>query len=63
METLEIIIAGIVAIAVAGGAIFTYKKSKSKKVNIKNVTIHGNGKVVAGDDNSTHISDNTINPT
>ena len=63
METLEIIIAGIVAIEVAGGAIFTYKKSKSKKVNIKNVTIHGSGKVVAGDDNSTHISDNTINPT
>lgn len=63
METLEIIIAGIVGIAVTGGAIFTYKKSKSKKVNIKNVTIHGSGKVVAGDDNSTHISDNTINPT
>jgi|GEM_PF-2691889 len=63
METLEIIIGGIVAITVTGGAIFTYKKSKSKKVNIKNVTIHGSGKVVAGDDNSTHSSDNTINPT
>ncbi len=63
METLEIIIGGIVAIAATGGSIFTYKKSKSKKVNIKNVTIHGSGKFVAGDDNSTHISDNTINPT
>ena len=63
METLEIIIAGIVTIAVTGGAIFTYKKNKSKKVNIKNVTIHGRGKVAAGDDNSTHISDNSINPT
>ncbi|WP_455586916.1 hypothetical protein [Bacteroides sp.] len=63
METLEIIIAGVVAIAIAGGAIFTYKKSKSKKVNIKNVKIHGSGKVIAGDDNSTHISDNRTNPT
>lgn len=63
METLEIIIAGIVTIAIAGGAIFTYQKNKSKKVNIKNVTIHGNGKVVAGDDNSSHVSDNTVNPT
>lgn len=30
METLEIIIAGIVAIAVAGGAIFTYKKARAR---------------------------------
>ena len=32
METLEIIIAGIVAIAVAGGAIFTYKKSSNHRL-------------------------------
>lgn len=63
MGTLEIIIGGIVLIAVGGGAIFTYKKNKSKNVNIKNVIIHGSGKVVARDDNSTHVSDNTINPT
>lgn len=31
METLEIIIAGIVAIAVAGGAIFTYKKKQEQE--------------------------------
>ncbi len=63
METLEIIIASILAIAFGGGAIFSYKKNKSRKVNINNVTIHGSGKIIGGDDNSIHISDHTKNPT
>ena len=56
METLKLVIAGIILIATAGGSIFAYKKSRSNKSSIKNITINGDGKVVGGNDNSTNIN-------
>lgn len=62
MDALQIIITGIIAIAIAGGAVFAYKKNRSNKSNQKNITIHGNGKVVGGDDNSINGDNNTMTP-
>lgn len=55
METLKLVIGSILIIATAGGSIFAYKKSRSNKSSIKNITINGGGKVVGGDDNSSNI--------
>ncbi|MBS5978896.1 MAG: hypothetical protein KIB51_04050 [Dysgonomonas mossii] len=55
METFELIIGGIILIAMAGGSVFAYKKTRSNKSSNKNITIQGNGKVVGGDDNSINI--------
>ncbi|NDV84802.1 hypothetical protein [Bacteroides sp. 51] len=61
MNLVEIIITGIVAIGVAGGAIFAYSRKRSNKSNIKNVTITGNGKIIGGDDNSIQGNNNSVN--
>lgn len=55
METFELIIGGIILIATAGGSVFAYKKTRTNKSSNKNITIHGNGKIVGGDDNSINI--------
>lgn len=61
METVGVIIGAIVAIAGIGG-FFAYNRNRTNKTTQKNITIHGDGKVVGGDDNSISGSDNTVNP-
>lgn len=56
METFELIVGGVIFIAVAGGAVFAYKKTYNKKTSIKGNTIGGSGKIVGGDDNSININ-------
>lgn len=57
MEVFELIIGGIIIIALAGGSVFAYKKTRSNKSSNKNITIRGNGKIVGGDDNSMNINE------
>jgi glucose uptake protein GlcU len=57
-ENTSKIILGVIALltVIAGGAIYSVKKSKNRRTNTtqKNITQSGNGnKVVGGDDNST----------
>ena len=55
MKIIEIILGVIFAIITAGGVLFKYKKGRSNKSSMKNIKINGDGKVVAGDDNSINI--------